>query len=275
MKSLHSMKACLSLLRIHVAEGLQYRLAALSGGSIAVFWGLIELSVFTAFFTHASNHLNTGGMTLPMTVTYVWLAQALFALQPMNLDGDIRNQIIKGDVGVALLRPLDLYWHWYFKTAASRLASSVLRIVPVILVAMLIPGDWRIGAPATLAGFMLFLLSVGCAFFLCISYGMLVTAIRLNVTWGDGPTYMLMLIGSVLSGTYLPLKLWPDALQGFLYIQPFAGYMDLPARIYLGLVPPTAAMGTVLLQIGWAAAFVLLGRVVMRRKLKTLIVQGG
>ncbi len=275
MKRIRHLRACLSLFKIHLAQGLQYRLAALSGGSISIFWALIELSVYTAFFTYGDNRLNTAGMTLPMTVTYIWLGQALFAIQPMSIDGDILNAIVKGDVGLALCRPLSLYWHWGFQSAGGRLSQMVLRCVPVAAAGLLIPGVWHMSGPATLGGFLFFLLSFCCAFGLASSYAMLMTAIRLNITWGDGPTYMLMLIGGVLSGNYLPLKLWPDWMQTFLYYQPFAGYLDLPARLYLGLIPPAQAFSPIAVQLAWTLVFMLLGQTIMNRKMAALIVQGG
>lgn len=275
MKAIRHLKACLALFKIHLSEGLQYRMAALASCSISAFWAFIELSIYTVFFTYSENASNTAGMTLPMTVTYIWLGRVLFTMQAMNIDGDIRAAIQNGNVGIALCRPLSLYWHWFFKTAGGRLAGTVLRCVPVIAIGLIVPGAWRMGAPASLEGFLFFLVSVGCAFLLCMSYSMLVTAIRLNLTWGDGTSYMLLLVGGILSGTHLPLKLWPDFMQTFLYYQPFAGYLDLPLRLYLGIIPASEALSPILLQIAWTAAFVLIGHGVLNRRLSTLIVQGG
>ena len=41
-----TLKPCLALFRLRLAEALQYRLAALSGASICVFWPLLEILVF-------------------------------------------------------------------------------------------------------------------------------------------------------------------------------------------------------------------------------------
>jgi len=255
---------------------MQYRLAALSGASIAVFWGLIECTVFIVFFTYADAAApSVNGLTLKQTISYVWLAQALVPLQAMAVDGEILTLIVKGDVGVELCRPLSLYWHWFAKTAAGRLGAFGLRGPLTVLAALLFTGRYALSMPASAAGFSWFLVSVMSAFLLCTAYAMLVTAIRLNITWGEGPTYMLLLVSGVLSGTYLPLQLWPDALQRLLFYQPFAGYVDLPLRLYVGSMPPAQGAGVVLLQLCWVAAFTLAGRALMDRKLKTLIVQGG
>jgi ABC-2 type transport system permease protein len=119
------------------------------------------------------------------------------------------------------------------------------------------------------------LLALLSAFWLATAYALLVTALRMNIGWGDGPMYMMILMGNVLSGSYLPLPLWPDALQTLLRWQPFAGYLDTPARLYLGVLGAGEGFAAIALQWAWTAAFVAIGRWVMRGRLRTLVVQGG
>ena len=145
----------------------------------------------------------------------------------------------------------------------------------IALTGFLMPASIRLMMPASITGFFLFLLSAAGAFLLCTAYGMLVTAVRLNITWGEGPTYMLLLVSGVLSGGYLPLQLWPDALQKVLLYQPFAGYLDIPVRLYVGSMPASQGVFAILIQLFWILAFVWLGKALIGRKLKTLIIQGG
>ncbi len=271
-----TLRACFSLFRIRFIDALQYRLAALSGGSIALFWGLIECTVYIVFFTHSDGAAPVvGGMTLAMVVSYAWIGQALVPLVMGGISGEILQMITKGDVGVELIRPLSLYWHWFARTMAGRLGGLPYRAVVTLAVAAVLPGAYRLSGPASGAGFAVFLTSCATAAVLCTSYAMLVTAVRLNITWGNGPTYIMELIGMVLCGAYLPLTLWPDALQPFLRLQPFAGYLDFPARLYIGQVPPSEGFEMILLQVIWSAIFIVAGNIIMRKKLGTLIVQGG
>ena len=104
---------------------------------------------------------------------------------------------------------------------------------------------------------------------------MLITAIRMNITWGEGPCIILLLIGDILSGIYFPLQMWPDFMQPFLFIQPFASAFDLPLQFYVGSIALDQAFGTIFLQLGWGIVFVIYGRLIMQKKIKRLIVQGG
>lgn len=266
-----------AIFRVKTAEDLQYRAAWLSGAMTSVFWGLIEVTVYRVFFMYANSRaaVNTAALTLPQMITYVWLAQVLFIMAPHSVDGEILNKLNSGDIGVELCRPLDLYVHWFAKTAASRVVPLFWRGLPVLLVGLILPAGWRISGPASAGGLVLMLLSCVNAVFLCTAFGMLVVAVRVNVRWGDGPMHIILLAGSVFSGAYLPLQLWPDVLQRFLLWQPFAGYLDIPLRLYLGTMPLSEALVAMGFQIGWAMLFVVAGQAILHRRLKETIVQGG
>lgn len=212
-----TIKACYSLFKIKTAEGFQYRMAGLAGASTNIFWGLLEIIVYTIFYKYAENKEAgvMAGLNLRQVISYVWLTQVLFMMQPMSIDGEILSKINNGDVGIEMCRPLDLYSHWFARTAASRLTPLFWRGSITLLFAVIMPDTFRLGPPASLAGFACMLISVFTAFFLCTAFEMLVCAICLNITWGEGPTYIMLLIGGILSGSYLPLQLWPEFMQDF------------------------------------------------------------
>ena len=271
-----TLKACRSLFRVKMAEGLQYRLSAISGLCIGVFWALIECVIYTVFFKHSNGAgMNSSAMSLDQTISYVWLAQALWVLQYMGIDDDILSKINSGDVGIELCRPMGLYELWFVKSASGKLATGWIRGLLTIVVGCLMPVGFRLGLPSSLAGFLLFVVSAVLAFLLCSAYGMVVNAVRLNITWGNGPTYMMMLFSGVLSGTCLPLRLWPDALQTILRFQPFAGATDIPVQLYIGTLSPGEALPGIGLQIAWILIWIAVGRAIMRKRLKGLIIQGG
>jgi len=272
-----TLKACLSIFRIKTAEGVQYRMAGLAGASTGIFWGLIEVTIFTVFYKYSDQH-DAGilaGLGLKQIISYVWLAQILYVIQPFNIDGEILSKINSGDVGIEMCRPLDLYFNWFARTAASRIIPLFWRGIPMLVFSIILPESYGLSAPASFAGLICFLISSASAVLLCTAYGMLACSIRLSVTWGDGPTYIIMLIGGVLSGGYLPLQLWPEILQDFLILQPFAGYLDIPIRFYIGTLDPGNLIWTLGLQFAWSLIFIAAGRTLTVRKLRNIIIQGG
>ncbi|MBS0338977.1 MAG: ABC transporter permease, partial [Proteobacteria bacterium] len=79
----------------------------------------------------------------------------------------------------------------------------------------------------------------------------------------------------VFSGNLLPLMLLPESWQGMLLLQPLAGVMDIPLRMYFGLMSGPDAWAGFGLQLLWLVALVGLGRMAMARAMGRLEVQGG
>lgn len=274
---MRTFKTCISIIRLKIAEGVQYRASALTSGLTGIFWGIIEIVVYTVFYTYAQNKGAgvSAGMTLKQAISYAWLSEILMSLQLTNVDYDILQKIDSGDVGIELCRPIDLYFNWYARMGSSHLAPFFYRGIVVLIAAILMPPAYRLMLPASAAGLLCMLLSVFSAALLCPAFGMVACALRLNIAWGDGPTNMILMVGMVLSGSYLPLQLWPAFMQKFLLFQPFAGYLDIPARLYIGTMQPRDAIWAIALQLFWTFLFILLGRLLMRRRMKDLVVQGG
>jgi ABC-2 type transport system permease protein len=86
---------------------------------------------------------------------------------------------------------------------------------------------------------------------------------------------LLTAIVSLCSGLLIPLPLFPDPVFALLRWLPFAGLADLPYRVYTGSVPP-GELGLVLArQLAWTIVLVALGRHLLGRGIRRLVVQGG
>ena len=256
---------------------LQYRAAAFAGFATQLFWGAIRLMILAAFFAAATE---PQPMDMPQIVAYVWLGQALLGMLPWNVDADFRAQVRDGTVAYDLLRPLDLYSYWFGRTLAFRVAAPTLRGIPMVLFSMvLLPlvglDDWALIPPASavaLAGFVASL----------VLAAMLATAITLlahiSLLWtisGVGMDRVLTGLVTVFSGLTVPLPLFPDWLQPLLNWQPFRGLADVPYRIYSGNIPAAEIAGELFFVLIWMIALVLLGRLILLRGVRRMVVQGG
>ncbi|NCP33503.1 MAG: hypothetical protein GW867_26120, partial [Armatimonadetes bacterium] len=67
-----------------------------------VFWGLIRMMIFAAFYANAASALP---MSLAETIAYIWLGQAFFAMFPLRGDAEIGAMIRSGKVAYELLQP--------------------------------------------------------------------------------------------------------------------------------------------------------------------------
>ena len=256
---------------------LQYRAAAFAGFTTQLFWGAVRLMILGAFMA-ASPHASP--MSLAQIAAYVWLGQALLGLLPWNVDPELAEKMTSGAVAYELLRPLDLYAFWYARTVALRTATTLLRMLPMVVVAgavlpLLGLGAWALPPPAGVDAALLFMVSLLATVALASAVTMLMHVALIWTLSGRGFNTLMTGIVIVLSGLVVPLPLYPDALQGLLYWQPFRGLADVPFRIYSGHIEAHAAVFEVLLQFGWAALIIGSGYALMAYAKSRVVVQGG
>ncbi len=266
-----------SILRINLRRSLQYRLAAWAQLTTNIFWGFVHATIIVVFYHYGQTQAGAeAGMSMAQAVSYIWLGQIALYLLPMYArDPEIREKIRSGDVGVELIRPLDLYAHWFMRGVSGRLGRFLLQLVPVAGIAMLLPQPFGLQPPASLAGLLVAACSLLLALLLSAAVQGLIYVLLMQLAWGDGPATLLTLVTEVFSGLYLPLQLWPDWAQRFLMRQPFAGIIDLPLRFYVGTLAPTDFWQVAALQLCWAVGLILIGHQLMQRTLRRLVVQGG
>jgi ABC-2 type transport system permease protein len=256
---------------------LQYRAAAFAGVWTQLFFGLVFLGVYEGFY-RSSNQ--TPPMAFAQVVSYVWLGQALWAMLPWNADAEVKAMVKSGAVAYELCRPVDLYGLWYARAVAWRTAPTVLRAVPMSLIAIFgLPliglGEWRLAPPASLESGVAFAATIVCTLFLGCA---LTTLINISLLWtlnGEGFALLMAAMVTFFSGMIIPLPLFPDWAQPIVQALPFAGLVDLPFRVFTGHIPPRAVVSVLLHQLLWTTALVLVGRWLLSRGIRRIVVQGG
>lgn len=263
------MKAYWAILSARFRVLLQYRAAALAGFGTQLFWGFIRVMIFTAFYQSTTV---AQPMTLRETINYIWLGQALLLLVPWNQDREVEHLIRTGNVAYEIIRPLDLYWFWFCRAVALRVAPVLLRAIPMFLVAGLFLG---LDLPPTMASAGAFAAAMLGALLLSSAITTLSTISMFWTISGEGIIRFFPTISVILCGLIIPLPLFPDWAQPVLNILPFRGVMDVPFRLYMAHIPPQQAPALVAHQLAWTAGLIMLGRMLLARGLRRVVVQGG
>jgi ABC-2 type transport system permease protein len=256
---------------------LQYRAAALAGFATQCWWGAIRIMVFAAFY---GAHAAAAPISLADAITYVWLGQALLALLPWVADPEIGQAVRTGGVGYDRLRPVDAYGYWYARTLGWMLARALPRAALMLLAAgIVLPllglGDWAWQPPAGVAAALLFVPAFALMTMLGTAILMLANVVVAASLNERGVNAVLTPLVIVFSGSLLPLDFFPDALRPFLHVQPFAGLVDIPFRIYFADLKGAAAVQGLTLQAGWTVVLIAVGRFAMERMMRRLEMQGG
>lgn len=271
---------------------LQYRTAALAGFATQCWWGGIKVMILAAFYGAAGHAASDAAAALASTaspapplslsaaITYTWLAQGLLVLLPWAGDPDIAQAVRSGAVAYDRLRPVDAYALWFARSAGWITARALPRVVLMLAFAgAVLPlagfGAWAWQPPAGLAAAAAFVVSLLLGLLLSTALVMLLNIAAAAALNERGINTLAAPLVIVLSGNVLPLALFPDAWQAALLLQPLAGLVDIPARLYTGQLTGGASLLALGLQLGWLVLLVALGRVAMDRTMRRLEIQGG
>ncbi len=261
-----------SFFKLRLGMGLQYRSSALAGLATQFFWGLMMIFLYEAFYKN--------GISTPMEwselVSYVWLGQAFYAIVFFRvIEKDIFDSIKTGQIAYELVRPLNIYWMWFAKICAGRIASCVLRLIPIIILAVILPEPFALGGPASIESFILFIVTLLLGLLISTALAMLIYILMFYTTSCVGLYNSYASIATFLSGMDIPIVFMPAAIQTVCFILPFRLCMDLPMRLYVGNITISEGIESALIQIAWILALVPIGNFLMQKVGKKLVVQGG
>jgi len=243
-----------------------YRQAALAGLVTNVVFGLLRAAVLTAVLAERPV---VAGYDVAAAITYVWLGQGLLNVVLLWGDTELSRRVRTGDVVVDLGRPWDLQAAM-LATDLGRAGFAVLArlLPPVAFGALSFPFRWP-EQPATWALFgastlLAVVVSFGIRFLLNASAFWLLDVRGVIGMWG--------VVGGVVSGLVVPLAWFPQWAQAVLAWTPFPALFQTPITVFIERGDPFPLLGS---QLFWAGTLLAVGRAVLHRGSRRLVVQGG
>lgn len=266
------MKAFWSIIKIRFNLLIQYRIAAVAGAFTQFFFGMIMIMVLSAFYSASSNE---APIDYKSAVTYIWLGQAMLGMLPWNGDSEIQNLIRTGNVTYELVRPMNLYNYWFARAFALRTAPTLLKSIPLFIIALLLPKEYSMSLPPSIYAFMGWIITTLGALILSCAITNIMNITTLYTLSGDGIQRLLVSIVIFFSGMIVPLPLFPDRFRQIIKYLPFGGLVDIPVRFFTGELAFNQLPKYVAFQFIWVIIIYMLGRWFLSKKIKDLVVQGG
>jgi ABC-2 type transport system permease protein len=163
---------------------------------------------------------------------------------------------------------------------AWRAAGTLLRSIPLLAITgVMFPsrglGDWALQAPPDVQALVLFTVSMIAVLFLSAAITTLLNVSVVLTLTDQGLNAVTNSLVIILSGMVIPLPLFPGWAHTFLFLQPFAGLVDIPYRIYFAHLSGAAAIAGIAVQVLWTVLLIGAGRVLMTRAMRRVQVQGG
>jgi ABC-2 type transport system permease protein len=258
--------AYLLLVRAGFRRHSTYLAATLAGLFTNTVFGLLRVAVLLAVVAQTGR---AAGYDAASSSTFVWLGQGLLAVVLLWGDGELADRVRTGDIAIDLSRPWDLQAALLATDVGRAGHAALFRFAPpVVFGALLLPFRW----PQRWTTAVLFVVSVVLA--IAVSSG-LRFLLDLAAFWlldARGVRGVYNAVGGTLAGLTVPLAFFPDAMRELLYATPFPALIQTPIDVFTERGPLLALL---VHQLLWALALFGLGRLVLSRATRKLVVQGG
>jgi len=267
------MRPYISLLRVRFVNGLQYRAAALGGMATQLFWGIMLIFIYKAFYGDAPS---SNGFSLKDLMSFLWLQQAFLSFFFLyDWDTEMLEMITTGGISYELCRPVNIYQVWYVKLLSKRLSRGILRFAPIISFGFIMPYPYNLSLPESGVSLLLFITTLFLGLFLLVAVSMLIYISIFKTMSPIGSVGIFSVIGEFFSGMAIPVPLMPQWLQKVCMALPFRWISDLPARVYSGNIGTSEAITGIAVQLFWIVILILAGAFIMKRITRLSVVQGG
>lgn len=211
------------------------------------------------------------GMNFEQITTYYVLVVSLSPIISWGVNETIGRAIREGEILRELLNPVS-YFTYYFGIRIGELGESGL---VGILTFGICAALFNILLPHSLLNLLFFIivvfLSVVTIYFFEIILGM--TAFYTDSIWGI--EILKRAILHILSGMIAPISLFPGWLQKIANILPFKDFIYTPINIYFGNLGTVEILGVILKLCIWIAIFYVIAKIVFKKAIKNITINGG
>lgn len=261
------MRLWLALARLGFKRAAAYRGATVAGVFTNTVWGFMLTFVQLALF---SVHSRVAGYDATDAVTYVWMQQGMLMTVFSWVWADIAVRVRTGDIATDFHRPVDFQGYWLVQDLGRAVYHALFRGIPPVLVASLV---FHLRFPSHGLTWLWFAVSLVLA--VCVSFALRFLT-NMTAFWildYRGIVSLTAFAWMFLAGMFgIPLVFLPAAIYRVVALLPFASMGQAPLTVFLEKPGVPAAMA---LQAFWAVALLALGRVVLHRAERRLVVQGG
>lgn len=240
---------------------------------MSLFVQMIAVVIFVAFWraVYAST-ATVGGLTYDQTLNYILLAQIFNdGAYVSNVIYDFGAGLREGQIAAALLRPVDYQATQYVQNVAQ-LGINLLLKIPLAVFIWIVYGLQLPSDPVTWLAFAVTLL-LGHAVLFCFDWIIGCTAFYSTEIWGM--SVVRYSVAMFLSGALIPLNMMPEWLRSIAIILPFSQTVYLPVSLLSGITPVSDMPRIWLIQSVMLLVLLLSSRLIFRRAVRVITVQGG
>jgi ABC-2 type transport system permease protein len=212
------------------------------------------------------------GVDEKQMVTYTIISTLLSAAFVFDVENTVNQRIREGDIALDYIRPVNLFGIYLAQDIGSIVSSVTLKVLPLLIVASVFIS---VPLPASGVNFLLFLFSSVLSYMIL---WLLSAIVGLTSFWVVelGPLGHIKnaLVGTI-SGSFIPVWFFPDAIRNFLEYLPFVYIYQLPLGIYIGKTDFNNSIKGMIIQLLWVCIMFIAFYVMQKKARSRVFIQGG
>ena len=186
---------------------------------------LVQYSIWRAVF---QAHDTVSGFTFKTMLFYFAVSSLLGFLNWDDADGTLQRLVQSGKFITFQLRPIHHLYYAFFQKVGHRILAFWVELVPILGFYLLF-GIKPIPARPFWA-----IISVALSFILAFLINYTIGTMAFWLVKTNGIRRAVLVFKDVCSGIFLPLTLFPEAIQKVLFFLPFQFISYVPARVFMG-----------------------------------------
>lgn len=263
------MSLFLRIVRLSFQQQITYRTAIFAGLATNIFFAILRASTLFALY---DGRESVNGISISGAVTFTILSQALIAFLMLFGSWEMMNSVYTGSVGADLLKPIPLFFQWMARDLGRSIVNLFLRGFLLLGVLSLF---YPLVVPQTLEQWLALPLTLALGWLLSYTFRFVVNLAAFWTPDARGIGRIAFMVMNLLSGFFMPLRLFPDWFADLCRLTPFPALVNTSIEVYLGVLTGPALWSAVANQVFWVLAFSLLAHLVLSAGVRKLVIQGG
>jgi len=245
-----------------------YPWATVAGVFTNTIFGFLLAYILLAVYR---SRADVGGFDAGDAVTYVWLSQSMIMTVYIFSWWELAWRIRDGSIATDLLRPLDPQRYWLsFDLGRAPYHFLFRGLPPFVIGAVVFELHW----PSPLDA-LAFVVSLALAVVVSFGFRFIYNTVAFWLLDFRGVVTLSTTVVVFFSGMAIPIRYFPLPLRELCYALPFASVIQTPVDVWLGKREGAALVGMLALQLAWALALLAIGRFLLARATRKLVIQGG
>lgn len=264
------MKRYLGILKNEFMSYLSYREHFITSIVGTFIFYIVLYFLWKAIFSGGSGEIK--GMTFEQTFVYLVLASCFFRCLSNGVEWDMYFEIIKGDIVIPMVRPIDYQKTIMAKKAAFALTDFVFFALPTYIVLLIMfPDTVSIGLNS-----LIFIICFIISFLFMFGMEFLIGTISFYTESVWGISMIKGTIVAFFAGVTIPIQMFPEKLKQIAEVLPFKSIYQEPLSILLNNnIVVEQALKTIAFQFIWMVIMIVISRIVYKTMVNKLVVNGG